>query len=212
MVRESNRKRPSWYKPSFCAYTYIDCADNTSISPAGATVMASFRDIGFLIIEYQYVASLCSAGILLVIPTPFCPLTLAPPFFIFLMKHFRILMAETYNFQIAIFLMSASPISIINVIILTTTSLTASFIKFMEHIPPILALTISTAQVFGLILLIIQFCQVDRLVNIANWQEFYRVTLPHIKNPDFSINQSSHGFTYLRNISHPRNGPVSIGH
>lgn len=131
--------------------------------------MSRLRDVGFRIIEYQYVISLCSSGLLLVIPTPSCALTIAPPFVLLLMKYFRITIAETCNFQVAIFLlMSASPISVVIGTILLTKSLTTYLIQRIEDVTPVLTISISTVQFLGIILLLVQLGQVKPLAKRAN--------------------------------------------
>src|SRR5271170_3016602 len=117
--------------------------------------MSYVRDVGFRIIGYQYAVSLCSSALLLLIPTPSCALTIAPPFVLLLMKYFGITIAETCKFQVAIFLlMSASPISIVKDAILLTKKLSTCLIQCIEEdIIPLLTLSISIVQFLGIVLL-----------------------------------------------------------
>ena len=126
--------------------------------------MSRLRDVGSRIIGYQYMISLCCSGLLLVIPKPSCALTIASPFIFLLIKYFRITMAETWNFQVAIFLlMSAGPISIVQSTILLMKSLSTCLIQCIEDITPVLTLSISTVQFLGAVLLLIHVGQVDSL-------------------------------------------------
>lgn len=124
--------------------------------------MSHLRDIGFRMIEYQYMISLCSSALLLIIPThSSSALTIAPPFILLLVKSFRIIMVENRTFQVAIFLlMSASPISIAQSTLLLMKSLSIGLIQRIEDVTSMLMLSISIAQVLGIILLLIQVVQV----------------------------------------------------
>ena len=132
--------------------------------------MSHLRDVGFRIFGYQIAVSLCSSGLLLLGPTPSSfALAIAPPFVLLLMMCFRITMAETRKFQLAIcLLMLASPISIAKGTILLTKSLSTCLIQCIEDIIPVLTLSISIVQFLGIFLLLIQFGRVHPIAKHAN--------------------------------------------